>query len=116
MYMQLSNGTKGPIFGLSHQIPPYFVYASSQGSDKPVLIAQACQSLGRSHMQYTPKSIRPRRAVRKVSDCRYVSACRSRGLEFDPGPLPTFVEIDHEIMSTAILLLSADSRRVVVSY
>ena len=28
----------------------------------------------------------------------------------------TFVEIDHEINSTAILLPSADSRRVVVSY
>ena len=28
----------------------------------------------------------------------------------------TFVEIDHEIISTAILLPSADSRRVVVTY
>ena len=28
----------------------------------------------------------------------------------------TFVEIDHEIVSTIILLLSADSRRMVVSY
>ena len=28
----------------------------------------------------------------------------------------TFVEIDHEIISMAILLPSADSRRVVVSY
>ena len=28
----------------------------------------------------------------------------------------TFVEIDHEIISTAILFPSADSRRVVVSY
>ena len=28
----------------------------------------------------------------------------------------TFVEIDHKIISTAILLPSADSRRVVVSY
>ena len=28
----------------------------------------------------------------------------------------TFVEIDHEIISTPILLPSADSRRVVVSY
>ena len=28
----------------------------------------------------------------------------------------TFVVIDHEIISTAILLPSADSRRVVVSY
>ena len=28
----------------------------------------------------------------------------------------TFMEIDHEIISTAILLASADSRRAVVSY
>ena len=37
--------------------------------------------------------------------------CRFRGIEFDP----TFVEIDHEIISTAILTPSADSRRDVVS-
>ena len=33
-----------------------------------------------------------------------------------PARSHTFVEIDHEIISTAILLPSADSRRVVVSY
>ena len=33
-----------------------------------------------------------------------------------PGRSHTFVEIDHEIISRAILLPSADSRRVVVSY
>ena len=33
-----------------------------------------------------------------------------------PGLSHTFVEIDHEIISTVILLPSADSRRVVVSY
>ena len=33
-----------------------------------------------------------------------------------PARFHTFVEIDHEIISTAILLPSADSRRVVVSY
>ena len=33
-----------------------------------------------------------------------------------PARSHTFVEIDHEIISTAILLLSADSRRVVVNY
>ena len=37
--------------------------------------------------------------------------CRSRGPDFDPGPEIDFVEIDHEIISTAILL----PRRVVVS-
>ena len=33
---------------------------------------------------------------------------RSRGREFNPGPVPTFVEIDHEIISTVILPPSAD--------
>ena len=33
-----------------------------------------------------------------------------------PGRFHTFVEIDHEIMSTVILFPSTDSRRVVVSY
>ena len=33
-----------------------------------------------------------------------------------PAQYQTFVEIDHEIISTVILLPSADSRRVVVRY
>ena len=33
-----------------------------------------------------------------------------------PAQSHTFVEIDHEIISTAILLPSNDSRRIVVSY
>ena len=33
-----------------------------------------------------------------------------------PARSHTFVEIDHEIISTTILLPSTDSRRVVVSY
>ena len=33
-----------------------------------------------------------------------------------PARFHTFVEIDHEIISATILLPSADSRRVVVSY
>ena len=33
-----------------------------------------------------------------------------------PDWFHTFIEIDHEIISTVILLPSADSRRVVVSY
>ena len=44
-------------------------------------------------------------------------------LTSDPGVMSlipawshTFVEIDHEVISMAILLPSADSRRVVVSY
>ena len=51
-----------------------------------------------------------------MSDCRYMSDCRFRGREFDPGQVHTFVEIDHEIISMAILLPSTDSKRVVVSY
>ena len=39
-----------------------------------------------------------------------------RGREFVPGPVPYLVEIDPEIISTTILLPSADSSRVVVSY
>ena len=47
---------------------------------------------------------RPRSAVGNVSGCRYVSNCRSRGCEFDPGQAHTFMEIYHEIISTFILL------------
>ena len=55
-------------------------------------------------------------AVDNLSDYRYLSGCRSRGREFDPGPAHTLVEIDHKLISTAILLPFPDSRRVVVSY
>ena len=52
---------------------------------------------------------RPRSAVGNVSGYRCVSDCRSRGCEFDPGPVPYFRgDIDHEIISTVILLPSAD--------
>ena len=44
----------------------------------------------------------PRSAVGNMSDCRHVSDCRSH----------TFVEVDYEISSTAILLPSTDSRKV----
>ena len=58
--------------------------------------------------------IGPGSAVGNVSGYRCVSDCRSRGREFDPAPV---VEIDHEIISTVILLLTLNhSRRVVVSY
>ena len=39
-----------------------------------------------------------------------------QGREFNPGPAHTFAEIDHEIISAALPLPSADSRRAVVSY
>ena len=41
---------------------------------------------------------------------------RSRGPEFDPGPVPYFHGDWSWYISMAILLPSADSRRVVVSY
>ena len=51
----------------------------------------------------------PRSAVGNVSGYRCVSDCRSRGREFDLGPVPYFRGDDHEIISTVILLPSADS-------
>ena len=51
----------------------------------------------------------PCSAVGNVSGNRGVSDCRSRGREFDPGLVPYLVEIDHEIISTIILLPSAES-------
>ena len=51
----------------------------------------------------------PRSAVGNVSEYRCVSDCRSRGHEFDPVQSHTFMEIDHEMISTVILLPSADS-------
>ena len=58
----------------------------------------------------TPLNAGPHSAVCNVSGSRCVSDCRSRGREFDPGPVHTFVEIfDHEMISTVILLPSADS-------
>ena len=37
------------------------------------------------------------------------SDCRSRGHEFNPGLVPFFAEIEHEIISMVILLPSAES-------
>ena len=45
-----------------------------------------------------------------------MSDCRPRGHKFDPGPAPYFAKIDLEIISRAIFLPSADSRKVVVTY
>ena len=51
----------------------------------------------------------PRSAFGNVSGYRCQSDCRSRGREFDPSLVPYFVEIDHEITSSVILLPSAES-------
>ena len=47
-------------------------------------------------------------AVGNVSGNRCESDCRSRGREFDSGPVPYF-RGDYEIISMAILLPSAES-------
>ena len=54
---------------------------------------------------------RQRSAVSNVSDNRCEFDSRSRGREFDaiPAQSHTFVEIDHEIISTVILLPSTES-------
>ena len=48
-------------------------------------------------------------AVGDVSNYRCTSDCRSRDRKFDPVPVPTFVEIDYEIISMVIFLPSVDS-------
>ena len=42
------------------------------------------------HMSYLAGGAGPRSAVGNVSGYRCVSDCRSRGREFDPGPVPYF--------------------------
>ena len=44
-----------------------------------------------------------------MSGYRCLSDCNSRGRQLDPARAHTFVEIDHEIISTVILLPSANS-------
>ena len=51
----------------------------------------------------------PCSAVGNVSGNRCESDCRSRGCEFDPTQSHTFMEIDHEIISSVILLPTAES-------
>ena len=51
----------------------------------------------------------PRSAVSNVSGYRCVSDCRSRVASSIPVRSHTFVEIDYEMISTVILLPSADS-------
>ena len=51
----------------------------------------------------------PGSTVGNMSGNRCESNCRSRGREFDPRRSHTFVEIDHKIFFTVILLPSAES-------
>ena len=58
-----------------------------------------------------------RSTVGNVSDCRYMCLTADPGVaSLIPARTNTFVEIDHEIFSTAILFPFTDSRRDVVSY
>ena len=50
----------------------------------------------------------PPNAVHNVSGNKCKSDCRSRSHELDPGLVPYF-RVDHEIISTVILLPSAES-------
>ena len=44
-----------------------------------------------------------------MSGNRCESDCRSSGREFNPDPVPYFLEIDHEIFSMVIIPPSAES-------
>ena len=66
--------------------------------------------MSQADKELTLKNYWPHSAVGIESDCRSTDA----GLI--PAGSHTFIEIDHEIISTVILLSFADSRRVVVSY
>ena len=48
----------------------------------------------------------PRSSVGNMSGCRYVSNCRSMGTGLIPAGSQTFLEIDHEIVSTVKILPS----------
>ena len=54
----------------------------------------------------------PRSTVSNVSGCRYLSDCRSRGREYDTGPL----EIDHDIPPFSSFLLIREGLLSVISY
>ena len=43
-----------------------------------------------SLLHITDAHSRPRSAIGNVSDCRYVSDCRFKVCEFDPGPVSYF--------------------------
>ena len=80
---------------------------------------------GRGHCIPSPKLVRTSHTYKKNQKTTTLGCLVQlvMCLTADPGvtnSIParshTFAEIDHEIISTAILLPSADSRRVVVSY
>ena len=55
------------------------------------------------------ESAEPCSTVGNVTGNRWESDCRSRGRKFDPAKSHTFMEIDRKIISTVLLLPSAES-------
>ena len=61
------------------------------------------------HTNTTDNKTAPPSTVGNISCTRCESDCRSRSRSLIPARSHTFVEIDHEIISTIILLPSAES-------
>ena len=53
-------------------------------------LSTAEDNLLKTGLDYSTAKTGPRSAVGNVSGYRCVSDCRSRGREFDPGPVPYF--------------------------
>ena len=81
----------------------YFIYSVYKGGLKMACISRCIrlmmtqQNLKTSHgtgelWDYLPLAVwyRADSAVSNVSDCRYMSDCRPRVREYDPGPIPYF--------------------------
>ena len=74
----------------------------------------------RIHTVFHPHNMLPSRHEIHLSCTTGLSVKEKVDIAFTASSIPawshTLAEIDHEIISTAILLACADSRRVVVSY
>ena len=93
-----SSLARGLNFGLRLRQHQYLVYACSEGLDES------------THFLHIRLGFitEPRSAVGNMSANRCESDCRSRGREFNPGPVPYF-RGDYEIISAVILLPYAES-------
>ena len=106
---------------MQETVPHHFKRACKVQESAPHHFKKACkvQESAPHHFKRACKVLEPGRVAQSVT-CLATDAC----LTADPGvasSIParyhTFVEIDHEIISTVILLLPLIySRRVVVSY
>ena len=84
-----------------------FVYIKIQTPGHSLFSICLCQILLKARVIMSRTG--PRSAVSNVSGNRHESDCSSRGREFGLARSHTFMEIDHEIISTVILLPSAES-------